>query len=188
MSICHVCLREFFFWRIQMRWPILAIFFSMYQNYSSIHTTGVSESVETPTSRQQRNGLEISGDAPSVGYLALCISLGARGASSGFFQWARERRTVNNCCQRNVKTERLKRKFRNVNLEPPCAHENISTRCANLDPLLKIWIWIITQGKAHASAVVKWNEKWAQRKWKLTSIFRWSLCWVNNYIKWKTNR
>jgi len=54
--------------------------FSMYQNYSSIHTTGVSESVETPTSRQQRNGLEISGDAPSVGISGSLYIFGCEGS------------------------------------------------------------------------------------------------------------
>jgi len=36
----------------------------------------------------KRKGLEISGDAPSVGIsglMALCVSLGARGACGGFF-------------------------------------------------------------------------------------------------------
>lgn len=112
------------------------------------------------------------------------------------FQWAYERRTVNNCCG---KSNRPKRKFRNVNLECLCLHTKMYLWDVRILVQCKyIQIWVITQGGGAEARefgpVARWNEKWAKRKWKLKLLqiggyiffdYPW---WLTNKCLFKTNR
>lgn len=90
--------------------------------------------------------------------------------------------------------ELRQRKFRNVNLERPSVHTKIYLWDARMRILMHCKILNLNnyarRGTRECGREMKWNEKWAKQKWKLTSIFLWSLWlwWVTNYKQVKDDK